>query len=83
MWGGKGCRALSDESRVEIQKHKLFRSAEFIFDNVFINPIIKGNHKCIYYSIGNVNGLEDQEILSQNTLLDYGEHYKCKGVLNI
>lgn len=39
------------------------------FDIVFINSILKGNHKCIYYSIGNANGLEDQEILSQNTLL--------------
>lgn len=39
------------------------------FDNVFINPILKGNYKCIYCSIGNANGLKDQEILSQNTSL--------------
>lgn len=41
------------------------------FDTVLINPILKGNHKCTYYPIGNANGLEVQEILSQNILLDY------------
>lgn len=39
------------------------------FHTVLINPILKGNHKCTYYPVGNANGLEVQEILSQNTLL--------------
>lgn len=44
------------------------RSTEYTV-TVLIYPILKGSHKCMYYPIGNANGLEVEEILSQNTLL--------------
>ena len=40
-----------------------------LFDTLFINHIVKGNHKCTYYPIENASGLEVQEMLCQNTLL--------------
>lgn len=47
------------------------------FDNIFTNPILKGNRKCIYYSTGNANGFEDLEILSQNTITRTVENIMC------